>query len=203
MVIGVTGGVGAGKSTVLEILKREYHARIIMADDVARDLMRKGGASYAPVLSAFGEEILDAEGEIDRKKLAAIVFEDEEKRSLLNSLVHPKVKEEILSLINGYYAEDASCLIVIEAALLIEAGYKDILDSLWFVYVEKEIRIGRLMRDRGYTRDKALSIMASQLSDEEFRSHADFIIDNSGTLAETAAQVAIFFANPAKYLSEK
>lgn len=203
MVIGVTGGVGAGKSTVLGILKKDYQAKLIIADDVAKELMEKGGASYDAVIEAFGKEILNEAGEIDRPKLSSIVFENEEKLKLLNSLTHPKVKEEILSRISAFYEEDKSQLIVIEAALLIEAGYEDILDSLWFVYVEKEIRIGRLMRDRAYTRDQANGIMSKQLSDEEFREHADFIVDNSGTLAETAAQVAIFFANPSAHLRTK
>ena len=193
MIIGVTGGVGAGKSTVLEILKEEYNAHIIMSDDVAKELMEPGGASYEAVVEAFGKEILNEDGTIDRPKLASIVFEDDEKLALLNSLTHPKVKEEILSRIDRFYAENEFALIVIEAALLIEAGYEDMLDSLWVVCVDKDVRIERLMRDRGYSREKALSIMDNQLSDEEFRSHADYVINNSGSLEETEKQIREFF----------
>ncbi|MDO4735024.1 MAG: dephospho-CoA kinase [Lachnospiraceae bacterium] len=216
MVIGVTGGVGAGKSTVLMILEKNYNAKIIMADDVAKELMEPGGASYEAVVNAFGEDILVSSEEssiiaeeestdydsesisdqaelkrpIDRKKLAEIIFNDDEKLALVNSLTHPKVKEEILSRIDNFYLEDEDALIVVEAALLIEAGYEDILDSLWIVTVDTEVRIERLMRDRGYTREKCLSIMDNQLSDEEFTAHADVIINNSYTLENTEEQVA-------------
>ena len=227
MVIGVTGGVGAGKSTVLMILEKNYNAKIIMADDVAKELMEPGGASYEAVVDAFGEEILVKQEEdsagategtadydseripdqaelkrpIDRKKLAEIIFNDDEKLALVNSLTHPKIKEEILSRIDSFYAEDEEALIVVEAALLIEAGYEDILDSLWIVTVDTEVRIERLMRDRGYTREKCLSIMDNQLSDEEFMAHADVIINNSHTLENTEEQVAEAIQNCMRELS--
>ena len=216
MVIGVTGGVGAGKSTVLMILKENYNAKIIMADDVAKELMEPGGASYEAVVDAFGEEILVKQEEssigaeeetadydsvfipdpvelkrpIDRKKLAEIIFNDDEKLELVNSLTHPQVKDEILARIDRFYEEDSNALIVVEAALLIEAGYEDILDFLWIVTVDTEVRIERLMKDRGYTREKCLSIMDNQLSDVEFAAHADVIINNSYTLENTEQQVA-------------
>ena len=208
MVIGVTGGVGAGKSTVLKILQEKYGAKILFSDDIAKELMEPGKSAYTAVVKTFGPEILEDECKdchlnpaektphlrrIDREKLAKIVFADEEKLALLNSLTHPAVKEEILSRIASYYAEDKNALIVVEAALLIEAGYEDILDSLWVVYVEKEERISRLMRDRGYSREKALSIMENQLSDEVFKAHADFLINNTGTHEETQKQIEEFF----------
>lgn len=192
MIIGVTGGVGSGKSTVLEILKEKYGAHIIMADDVAKELMEPGSASYEAVVKAFGEDILEdsPDRRIDRKKLAAIVFEDENKRELLNSLTHPQVKEEILERFRNIYQKDPDALIVLEAALLIEGGYRNLLDWLWVVLADREVRIQRLMASRSYTREKALSIMESQLSDAEFRANADHVIDNSGSLEETAEQIA-------------
>lgn len=203
MVIGVTGGVGAGKSTILNILQDQYQAKLIVADDVARELMEPGGASYQAVVEAFGISILadrkddeeEDEREIDRKKLAEVVFQDEEKLTLLNSLTHPKVKEEILHRIHCFYEENPDALIVIEAALLIEAGYKeDVLDSLWIVTADTEVRIARLMQSRGYSREKCISIMENQLSDSEFISEGDFIIDNSGTLEDSAKQIASYFS---------
>lgn len=214
MIIGVTGGVGAGKSTILTILKEEYGAEIIMADDVAKELMEPGGASYEAVVRAFGEEILEElpasspeeEGAypenvkgsgvspdkrpIDRKKLSALVFQDDKKRELVNSLTHPRVREEILRRFDLFLQEDPEALIILEAALLIETGYRSLLDFLWVVLADREVRIARLIRDRGYTREKALSIMESQLSDKEFRAHADYVIDNSGSIEETERQVA-------------
>lgn len=193
MLIGVTGGVGAGKSTVLNILKEKYKAHLIFSDDVAKELMEPGGVSYEGVVRAFGEEILEESGKIDRAKLASIVYGDPEKLALLNSLTHPNVRDEILARVDGFYEEDPEALVVLEAALLIEAGYESLLDHLWAVLADREVRIRRLMRDRGYSREKAESIMDSQLSDEAFRAHADYVIDNSGTLEETEKQVDAFF----------
>ncbi len=201
MVIGVTGGVGAGKSTILKILEKRFGAHLIMADDVAKELMEPGGASYEAVVAAFGEEILvaadpddvSASRPIDRAKLASIVFNDDDKLELVNSLTHPKVKEEILARIARFYEEDENALIAVEAALLIEAGYDDILDTLWIVDADPEVRIERLMRDRGYSREKALSIMDNQLSPEEFRAHGDFVVDNSGTHEDAEAQIEAYF----------
>ena len=193
MFIGVTGGVGAGKSTILQILKEKYNAHIIMADDVAKELMNKGKASYRAIVKEFGNEILREDGEIDRQKLAEIVFQDEEKLKLLNSIVHPLVRKAIVKEQKQVNKKDPNRLVVLEAALLIEAGYKELLDELWAVIVQKEIRIQRLMNDRGYTREKSESIIANQLSDEEFRANCDFVIDNSGTLEESAEQIRKHF----------
>ena len=193
MFIGVTGGVGAGKSTILQILEDKYNAHIIMADDVARELMIKGKASYRAIVKEFGDDILREDGEIDRQKLAEIVFQDEEKLNKLNSIVHPLVRKAIVKEQKQVNKKDPERLVVLEAALLIEAGYKEILDELWGVIVQKEIRIQRLMDSRGYTREKSESIIANQLSDEEFREHCDFIIDNSGTLEDTAEQIRKHF----------
>lgn len=195
MVIGVTGGVGTGKSAIMNILQ-EFGARLIIADDVARDLQQPGRVCYDQIVRAFGRDILeddhDEEGlfPIDRARLAAMVFADERKLEKLNSIVHPQVKSEIQGLISYYYEEDPSALIAIEAALLIEAGYEDILDELWVVITDRDKRIERLISSRGYTAQKAESIMASQLSDEAFTQHADFVINNSSSLDDARAQVA-------------
>ena len=194
MVIGITGGVGAGKSTILNILHDNYGAYIIQADDVAKELMEPGGVSYGLIVEKFGENILceaDENGRlpIDRPKLAAIVFASLEKRELLNSLTHPQVKRDIIRRIREIYTLDPDALIVVEAALLIEADYTDILDSLWVVIADKEVRIERLAASRGYSREKTESVMASQLSNEEFISHADFVINNSGTFEDAEKQI--------------
>ena len=198
MVIGVTGGVGAGKSTVLKILEKEYGVSLIMADDVSRELMEPGGASYVAVVSAFGRGILEGSGEetppIDRKALAKIVFADEEKLTLLNSLTHPTVKSEIKNRIKEEYVKNPGALIAVEAALLIEAGYEDMLDCLLVVTADKESRIARLAASRGYSREKSESVIANQLSEEKFREHADFIVDNSGNIEQTQQQIAEIMA---------
>ena len=193
MIIGITGGVGTGKSTVLDILENEYGAKIIMADEVAKFLQDPGGRCYGPIVEAFGEEILDLsqpDKPIDRAKLASVVFSDPDKLEDLNYIVHPIVKIEIMCEISGYYNEDSNALIVVEAALLIEAGYTNFVDELWVVSADKETRIRRLAESRGYSREKSESVMASQLSDEEFASYADFVIDNSGSIEDTKRQIA-------------
>lgn len=201
MIIGVTGGVGAGKSTVLGLLKKEFGAHLIMCDDVARGLMEPGGASYFGVVSAFGNDILSGgEGsEIDRKKLSAIVFNDKEKLKLLNSLTHPQVMDEVKNLINDYYINDPYGIIAIEAALLIEAGYRPLLDEVWAVTADPEVRIERLMESRNYSRERAVKMMENQKSDEEFSSEADFTVYNSKDLEDTRLQIE----ERIKYLNER
>lgn len=193
MFIGITGGVGAGKSTILQILKEKYDAHLIMADDVAKELMRKGKSAYREIVRTFGKEVLAEDGEFDRHKLASIVYADEEKRLSINQIVHPLVKKAILKEKKTVSREYPEKLIVLEAALLIEDGYKELLDELWGVIADKEVRIRRLMDSRGYSRAKSESIIASQLSDDEFRRACDFIIDNSGTLEETQRQIEVYF----------
>lgn len=190
MIVGVTGGVGAGKSTVLNILKEEYGAKLIICDDVARDLQKPGAASYNAICAYFGEGILkDGPGsEIDRQALAKIVFNDEEKLKALNSMTHPLVKEEVMHLINLYYSEDPDRIIVIEAALLIEAGYRNILDELWCVIADNNTRVKRLMESRGYSKERALDMMENQKSNEEFIAQCDFAVNNED-IEETRRQI--------------
>ena len=193
MFIGITGGVGAGKSTILQILKRKYDAHLIMADDVAKDLMRKGKSAYRKLVETFGEEILGEDKEIDRQMFSSIVYQDEEKRRTVNEIVHPLVKKAILKEKNAISRKNPDKLIVLEAALLIEDGYKELLDELWAVVADKEVRIERLMESRGYTREKSESIIAAQLSDDVFRQECDFVIDNSGSLTDSESQIEEYF----------
>ena len=184
-VLGITGGVGSGKSTVLEILEQNYGATIIQADLVAKELMEPERESYLAIVREFGEEILAADGSIDRQKLAAVVFSDEKKRLLLNSLTHPLVEQEMDRRIR-----ESEGLIVLEAALPKEAAFKRLCDSVWYIHVPEEIRIERLMASRGYTREKCLQIMASQLPEQEFRALADEVIENGRTKEKTEEQIA-------------
>ncbi len=180
-ILGITGGVGCGKSTVLDILQKEYGAYVIQADIVAHELMEPGQTSYKAIVEHFGQEILAEDGHIDRKALGAIVFADEEKLALLNSLTHPAVKMEIRRRIT----ESQNIFIVIEAALLLEDHYDEICDEIWYVYADREVRFQRLAASRGYSREKSRSMMDNQMSDEELRCRCQAVIDNSGTLEET------------------
>lgn len=190
MIIGVTGGVGTGKSTVLQILKEKYGAVIIIADDIARDLMMPHEASYEAVVRYFGNDVLtDGPGsEIDRAVLAGIVFHDPEKLEALNEMTHPLVRIKIRSMIDDCQSKGEK-LIVLETALLIRAGYLDMVDELWVICADHETRVIRLMSSRGYTREKTDSIIRAQMSDEEMKQYADLVIDNSGSMESTEEQI--------------
>ena len=196
MIIGVTGGIGCGKSTVLNILKEKYDAAIIMADDVAKELMLPGNASYEGIVGYFGENILKSGkgSEIDRALLSDIVFKDDEKLKILNSLTHPNVEIEIRKRIKDFL-EAGITYIVIEAALFIEAGYKDFTDELWVIVTDYETRLKRLYESRGLTKEKADSIIDNQLSDSEMVKYADFVIDNSGSIENTERQISERLSN--------
>ena len=194
MVIGVTGGVGTGKSTILQFLEERYGAAVIMADDVAKELMEPGEALYDRVVQCFGGDVLmrdvpdGSPVPIDRAKLSLIVFHDPEKLHRLNAIVHPMVKVRILSLIDEYRKADFG-LIVIESAILVQAGYRDLLDELWVVHTDKMVRFERLMASRGYSAEKIEAIMSNQLPENELEALADFVIDNSGFPEDACRQI--------------
>lgn len=187
-IIGITGGVGSGKSRILQYMAKERNAYIIEADKLAHELMQKGRSVYRAITEAFSEyDILTADGEIDRKKMADIVFSSSERLQLLDSLTHPRVKEEILRQIEEQRHQGTRYL-VIEAALLIQDGYKEICDEMWFIQVPKEERMIRLAAQRGYTREKCVSVMAKQPEDTFFIENSDFVIVNLD-FSDTITQV--------------
>lgn len=183
-IIGITGGVGSGKSRILNILKTEYQAYVAEADRLAHMLMEPGRPVYDSIVRQFGEIILDDKGNIDRRVLGSIVFRDEKKLECLNSLTHPAVKEEIKRLIREKEAEGHTPYFVIEAALLLQDGYREICDEIWFVKVDREERIRRLMRQRNYTREKCIDIFLSQPDDAYYEAGSDFVINNNGDFDE-------------------
>lgn len=188
-VIGVTGGAGSGKSEVLRLLETHFNAHVIMADDVARKLSEKGGVSYASIVSYFGSGILDEYEEIDRKKLASIVFGHPELLEKLNSFTHPEVKLAIQKEISEVRAAGECGFVVVEAALLIEAGYDDVCDEFWYVYTDEPIRRQRMKESRGYSDEKIDSIIKNQLSEDEFRKACRRVIVNNTTLEDVRLQL--------------
>lgn len=183
--IGITGGVGSGKSQVLSFIREHYLCRIYLADEVAHIVQQKGQICYEEILQLLGRDILGADGEIDRKKMAAKIFADDGLLEKVNEIVHPRVEEFIREKIKEAEEKGDVELFFIEAALLIEAGYGHIVDEMWYIYTREEVRRVRLKESRGYSDEKISQIMSNQLSEEEFRKHCDFIIDNSGTLEDT------------------
>lgn len=189
-IIGITGGVGSGKSEVLNILENDYHAKIIQSDHVAHELMVLGAKSYDAIVYAFGNKILNDDQTINRPALGEIVFHDETKLSLLNSITHKNVDEEILARIDAFGKEEPDGLVVVESALLVGAGYEKKFDQLWYIYTREEVRYERLKASRGYSDEKIAQMIAKQQSEEQFKSMASHVIDNSGDLADTKAQIA-------------
>ncbi len=192
-VFGITGGVGAGKSTVLRLIKENFNASVIEADEVGRMLMEPGNSAYLKIVEIFGEDILDNPGEqgspINREKLAGIVFNNKNKRMVLNGIVHPLVKKYITEEIGRIRCAEKYDYVFVEAALLIEDHYDIICDELWYIYADEETRRERLKSSRGYSDEKIDSVFASQLSDEQFRSHCSRVIDNSHDEQMTLGQL--------------
>lgn len=183
-VIGITGGVGAGKTLALNYLKQNYNSEIIVADDLANELKLKGNACYVPLVEILGENVLDSDGEIDKSAMSAKIFSDAGLLAKINSIIHPAVKTEILRRIEITRDTHSKDYIFLEAALLIECGYKPILDELWYICADSTIRVKRLQESRGYSMEKCNGIIMRQLSDEEYRDNADRIIYNNGNLQE-------------------
>ena len=178
-VLGITGGIGAGKSLVLSIIDEEFDAYIVEADKLAHKLMLKGEDAYRQIIDTFGDEIIDPDSEqIDRSLLGSIVLNDEEKLAKLNAIMHPAVKEYIKKDIKAQ-AEAGTELYVIEAALLIQDGYTSICNEIWYIHADREVRIQRLIQSRGYSREKAEAFLSNQPSDEFFENNSDQIINNN------------------------
>lgn len=183
-VLGITGGVGSGKSEVLRFLEKEYGAFVCQLDEVAKELQKQGGPCYARIAGQFGSEVIGSDGELDRQALAAIIFQDEGKRKEMNEIVHPEVKRWVEKDISAK-REKKVPLYVIEAALLPEAGYEDICGEMWYIYAREEVRRERLRESRGYTDDKISRIIQSQSPEQAFRKACHAVIDNSGTFEDT------------------
>ena len=190
-VIGITGGVGAGKSEVLKLIKNMCVCRIVTADELARSLEVKGEVCYKPLVELLGEEVLKEDGEIDPKQMAQMIFAEgaEDKLAAVNAIVHPAVKERILSMIDDAKRSGEYDLFFIEAALLIEDGYVSIVDELWYVYADVDVRRKRLKKSRNYSDEKITDIMDSQSSDDVFRRYCKVVIDNSGDISDTKKQL--------------
>ncbi len=188
-IIGITGGVGAGKSEVLSFLSSAVSSRVVFADEVAKKLTSPGGECFEAVKTLFGEEVLTPRGEPDRRKMAALFFRDRRLRERFDALVHPAVKRELLRDMTRTEKEGLVRFYFLEAALLIEEGYGEICEELWFIYAPEETRRQRLKESRGYSDEKVTQIFQSQLPEEEFFRHTQAVIDNSGAWEETVRQL--------------
>ncbi|WP_077610964.1 dephospho-CoA kinase [Clostridium sp. Marseille-P2415] len=184
-VIGLTGGVGAGKSLVLHILEEEYGAEVIKADDVAHELMEPGRDGYLAVIKALGDSILKPDGTIDRQLLSGRIFQDENTRKTVNGMIHPMVWKTIRDKISASQAG----LIVVEFAIMGEKADSSY-DEMWYVRASEQNRIRRLAENRGYTRERSERMIASQASESEFLARCDRVIENNGSIEEVKGQLA-------------
>ena len=187
--IGLTGGIGSGKSTVARLLA-ERGAHVVDADVLAREVVEPGTPGLAAVVDAFGEGVLTADGALDRAALAAVVFGDAAARARLDGIVHPLVRARAVEVISSLPAD---AVVVQDIPLLVETGQADSFDLVLVVEADLETRVGRLV-SRGLTQEDARARIAAQAGDAERRAVADVVLDNSGTQEQLAAQVDRFWA---------
>lgn len=195
-VIGITGGVGAGKSAILKYIAQNFKAEILLADEVAHIVKEPGEVCYEPLIKLLGEDVLEEredlqeeKPQIDKKKMAEKIFADQEILQKVNELIHPAVKKYIVDAIETAIKEGEKDYFFVEAALLIEDHYDEIVDEMWYIRADPAIRRERLKETRGYSDEKIDAIMATQLSEEEYIAHCKHIIDNSTTKEDAYLQI--------------
>lgn len=188
LVVGLTGNIGSGKSSVARFLK-EMGARVIDTDQVARDVVAPGTPALNQIVKHFGTGVLNADGTLDRPKMAQIVFNDPEALKRLNSIVHPAIRAEILKDIADYKTKRDAPLLVIEAPLLIETGMNKIVDQVWLVIVDAKTQIQRVMKRDNATAEQVTRRLVAQMPQEDKLPYAHRVIDNSGTPGETLQQL--------------
>ncbi|MDI9480528.1 MAG: dephospho-CoA kinase [Bacillota bacterium] len=193
-IIGLTGGIASGKSTVSRAL-RELGAIVIDADEVAHTIMEPGKPAWEDIIEHFGSGVLYADQTIDREKLGAIVFNNPERLQVLNQITHPRVGEQFKQIITTLRAEKSDAVLFIEVPLLYETHMERICDEVWVVWVDEETQIQRLMKRDGLSREDALKRIDAQMSLDEKARRADFVIDNRYSIEETIASATKYYNN--------
>ncbi len=194
LLVSLTGGIATGKSVVAGVFQN-LGCYIHHADEVAHRLMEPGTPAWKKIVDHFGEEILNRDGSINRPKLGAIVFSNQEERGFLNSLIHPLVMKKKKDVIRRLREEGQYKIFISEAALTLEAGFVAFFDKVVVVFCQPEIQIRRLMERDSISRKQALRRIHAQMTPEEKTKYADYIIDSSGTLEETVEQTERIFRN--------
>lgn len=187
-IIGITGGIGSGKSTAARILG-ELGAHVVDADTVGHGIYAPGSEGWRRVVGDFGQQVVAEDGTIDRKRLGTIVFSDRSALARLNALLHPLIGAEIRRLIESKRSGGGTAPIVVEAAILVEASWQSIFDEVWVVTADRETVIRRLTSQRGLDRAAAQERIDSQLSDTERCRHATVVIRNMGTIDDLRDQL--------------
>ncbi|GGF86207.1 dephospho-CoA kinase [Paenibacillus albidus] len=188
MIMGLTGGIASGKSTVSALLVNKG-ARLVDADLIAREVMLPGHPVLAAVVEQFGSEILLPDGALDRARLGEIIFRQPEARQMLNELTHPAIRQEIKDRMYRLHEEDPEGLVIVDIPLLYESGLEGLFTEIVVVYVPREIQLARLMERNGLSREQAEERLKAQMDIELKRSKASVVIDNSGDRTQTESQV--------------
>lgn len=187
--IGITGGVGAGKSEILTYIGKKYKCEIYLADQVAHLVKQPGTWVYDRLVELLGRDVTDESGQIDRAVMAKKIFADSGLLGQVNEIIHPAVKSFLMERFALAEKAGETDFFFVEAALLIEGGYLALVDEMWYIYADAAVRRERLRQARGYSDEKISQIMSSQLTEEAFRNNCDFVIDNSGSLEESCRQI--------------
>jgi dephospho-CoA kinase len=186
-VIGLTGGIGSGKSTVSDML-RAKGAAVVNADQIGHEVYRPGTPVWEQVVAAFGRQVVGDDGQIDRRKLGQIVFSDPQARRRLDAITHPPMEQMMAERLEELRRQSTR-VAVLEAAILIEAGWAHLADEVWLAAVSPEVAAQRSMERSGLSREQAEARIAAQLSNEERLKHAQVVIDTDCSLAEVAQRV--------------
>lgn len=181
-VIGITGGVGSGKTLVAKIAGKKYNANLLIADELGHIVMKPGNNAYNRIVEKFGKDILEADGKIDRKKLADIVFNNDNARLYINGIIHPEVIKYIEDYINSRKSQDG--YIILETAVMYETGCDKFCDEIWYIHAPADTRIKRLSKNRKYTEEKSRLIIDKQKPDKFFMERAGRVIENPGSIKE-------------------
>ncbi len=186
-IIGLTGGYGSGKSTVARFLA-ELGAAVIDADEVGHEVFRPGTEAWREVVGTFGQAIINFDGTIDRRKLGKIVFRDPDARARLNKIMHPRIYERVKALVEEY-RQKGFAVVVVEAPLLLEAGWKSMFDEVWVTSAPQATVLSRMKEQKGISEAELLARLHAQLTDEERTEQADVVISTYGTLDELKEEV--------------
>lgn len=187
LTIGLTGSIASGKTTI-SLKFADYQIPVVDADKIAHDVVNPGEKAYQQIIETFGSEILNEDQSIDRKALGAIVFADESKRSQLNAIVHPAVREKMLSERDSWINEGVKC-VVLDIPLLFESNLVHFVDKTLVVFVDESVQLTRLMDRDQYTKDEALQRIKSQMPVQKKADMADAVINNNGTKHQSCEQL--------------
>tara|TARA_Y100000590_G_C15723153_1_gene1014197 strand:+ start:1497 stop:2099 length:603 start_codon:yes stop_codon:yes gene_type:complete len=194
--IGLTGGMGSGKTEASRILS-DLGADIIYADEVGHRAYLQNTETWQELVANFGEGILQADGEIDRRKLGAIVFSDREHLDKLNSIVHPRMYRMLQEMLRGF-SENGAKVVVLEAAILIEADWLSLVDEVWAIEVPELVAVERIKLRTGLEEEEIRKRLRSQLTNEDRSKKADQVIDNSGDIDELRRKIDLIWSTRIK-----